>query len=41
MQSSLAVWTTHIRGLSKLVTRIRVESQVRLCSVLESELEPT
>ena len=24
MESSLAVWTTHIRGLSKLVTRIKV-----------------
>jgi radical SAM superfamily enzyme YgiQ (UPF0313 family) len=31
MESSLAVWTTHIRGLSKLVTRIKVESQVRAC----------
>ncbi|MBW6396970.1 cobalamin-dependent protein [Roseomonas sp. HJA6] len=31
MRMSLATWTTHIRGLSKLVTRIRVESQVRQC----------
>ncbi len=31
LQSSLAVWTTHIRGLSKLVTRVKVESQVRHC----------
>ncbi|MCC6718782.1 MAG: radical SAM protein [Acetobacteraceae bacterium] len=31
MRMSLATWTTHIRGLSKLVTRIRVESQVRSC----------
>lgn len=31
MRMSLATWTTHIRGLSKLVTRIRVESQVRRC----------
>lgn len=31
MKMSLATWTTHIRGLSKLVTRIRVESQVRQC----------
>lgn len=29
MAKALATWTTHIRGLSKLVTRIRVESQVR------------
>jgi radical SAM superfamily enzyme YgiQ (UPF0313 family) len=32
MKMSLATWTTHIRGLSKLVTRIRVESQVRQCT---------
>jgi hypothetical protein len=31
LQRSLAVWTTHIRGLSKLVTRVKVESQVRRC----------
>ncbi len=31
MAKALAVWTTHIRGLSKLVTRIRVTSQVRGC----------
>ena len=31
MKSSLAVWTTHIRGLSKLVTRVKVEAQVRHC----------
>jgi hypothetical protein len=31
MQDSLAVWTTHIRGLSKLVTRIKVDAQVRTC----------
>jgi hypothetical protein len=31
MAKALAVWTTHIRGLSKLVTRIRVASQVRRC----------
>jgi hypothetical protein len=40
MESSLAVWTTHIRGLSKLVTRIRVESQVRLCRALSPGTEP-
>ncbi len=31
LAKALQVWTTHIRGLSKLVTRIRVESQVRQC----------
>lgn len=31
LQSSLAVWTTHIRGLSKLVTRVKVEAQIRRC----------
>ena len=31
MQDALAVWTTHIRGLCKLVTRLKVESQVRVC----------
>jgi hypothetical protein len=35
LQSSLAVWTTHIRGLSKLVTRVKVESQVRQCRALD------
>lgn len=31
LTKAIAVWTTHIRGLSKLVTRIRTESQVRQC----------
>jgi hypothetical protein len=31
MRDALAVWTTHIRGLSKLVTRLKVDSQVRVC----------
>ena len=31
LAKALAVWTTHVRGLSKLVTRIRVESQVKQC----------
>jgi radical SAM superfamily enzyme YgiQ (UPF0313 family) len=31
LAKALAVWTAHIRGLSKLVTRIRVTSQVRHC----------
>lgn len=35
LKSSLAVWTTHIRGLSKLVTRVKVESQVRHCRMLD------
>ncbi len=39
LAKALAVWTTHIRGLSKLVTRIRVESQVRRCTPLDT-LEP-
>jgi hypothetical protein len=33
--SSLAVWTTHIRGLSKLVTRVKVEAQIRRCRPLD------
>jgi len=35
MKSALAVWTNHIRGLSKLVTRIKVESQIRTCRPAE------
>jgi radical SAM superfamily enzyme YgiQ (UPF0313 family) len=31
MESALAVWTTHIKALSKLVTRIKVDWQVREC----------
>ena len=31
LAKALSVWTTHIRGLSKLVTRVRTESQVRQC----------
>jgi radical SAM superfamily enzyme YgiQ (UPF0313 family) len=38
MQSSLAIWTTHIRGLSKLVTRIKVEAQVRASRPVEEAL---
>jgi len=34
IESSLAVWTTHIRGLSKLVTRIKADAQVRSCRSL-------
>lgn len=31
MEAALAVWTTHIKALSKLVTRIKVDWQVRDC----------
>jgi radical SAM superfamily enzyme YgiQ (UPF0313 family) len=31
LDAALAVWTTHIKGLSKLVTRIKVDWQVRDC----------
>ena len=31
LESALAVWTTHIKALSKLVTRIKVDWQVRDC----------
>jgi radical SAM superfamily enzyme YgiQ (UPF0313 family) len=31
MADSLAVWSTHVKGLSKLVTRIKIESQIREC----------
>ena len=31
LESALAVWTTHIKALSKLVTRIKVDWQVRQC----------
>lgn len=31
LESSLDVWTTHIKGLSKLVTRIKVDCQIREC----------
>jgi hypothetical protein len=31
LDRALQVWTTHIKGLSKLVTRIKVDSQVREC----------
>jgi radical SAM superfamily enzyme YgiQ (UPF0313 family) len=35
LESSIAVWTTHIRGLSKLVTRVKIESQVRECAPID------
>jgi radical SAM superfamily enzyme YgiQ (UPF0313 family) len=31
MHDALTLWTLHVRGLSKLVTRLRIESQVRVC----------
>ncbi len=31
LESALAVWTTHIKALSKMVTRIKVDWQVREC----------
>jgi hypothetical protein len=31
LESALAVWTTHIKALSKMVTRIKVDWQVRQC----------
>jgi radical SAM superfamily enzyme YgiQ (UPF0313 family) len=36
MESSLATWTTHVKGLSKLVTRVRAEAQVRYCKAVGS-----
>ena len=32
LESALAVWTTHIKALSKMVTRINVDWQVRRCA---------
>ena len=37
LESALAVWTTHIKALSKLVTRIKVDWQVRECVPLDQE----
>ena len=37
LESALAVWTTHIKALSKMVTRINVDWQVRECVQAESE----
>jgi radical SAM superfamily enzyme YgiQ (UPF0313 family) len=34
LESALAVWSTHIKALSKLVTRIKVDWQVRECRPL-------
>lgn len=31
LEASLKVWTVHLKGLTKMVTRIKVESQVRGC----------
>ena len=37
MESALAVWTTHIKALSKMVTRIKVDWQVRECIAARQE----
>lgn len=37
--SALAVWTTHIKALSKMVTRIKVDWQVRECVPLDGDGE--
>jgi hypothetical protein len=33
MEHALSVWTLHIKGLSKLVTRTKIESQARDCHI--------
>jgi len=40
LDRALQVWTTHIKGLSKLVTRIKVDSQVRQCIPRMQKREP-
>ena len=37
MDAALAVWSTHIKALSKLVTRIKVDWQVRECIAARQE----
>ena len=37
LESALAVWTTHIKALSKMVTRIKVDWQVRECIPVRQE----
>jgi hypothetical protein len=37
MTKALRVWTSRITGLSKLVTRIRVQSQVRTCRLATAD----
>ena len=39
LDRALQVWTTHIKGLSKMVTRIKVDSQVRQCIASEQGRE--
>jgi radical SAM superfamily enzyme YgiQ (UPF0313 family) len=39
LDRALQVWTTHIKGLSKMVTRIKVDSQVRECKPREQQRE--
>ncbi len=38
LESALAVWSTHIKALSKMVTRIKVDWQVRECKLLEERV---
>lgn len=37
LEKALGVWTTHIKGLSKMVTRIKVAWQIRDCTTVESK----
>jgi radical SAM superfamily enzyme YgiQ (UPF0313 family) len=39
LAAALETWTTHIKGLSKLVTRIKLDWQVRQCCVPDAALE--
>jgi hypothetical protein len=39
LDAALSVWTTHVKGLSKLVTRIKVDWQVRECILARPALE--
>lgn len=36
LTSAMGVWTTHIKGLSKLVTRVKLDWQVRRCQAEDS-----
>ena len=40
LDAALQVWTTSLRGLSKMVTRINLDWQIRSCEPCASELEP-
>jgi len=41
LESALVVWTTHIKALSKMVTRIKVDWQVRECVLAGNAKPPT